>query len=139
MSHVLSYLYFSDQVDLIRLRNQLSQKECELLRIIAKSHLSNGTTRATQLLEMEFMGSPSTIHSSIKRLISKKMLLVSADNVDNRIKYLFPSPKALSLLNELGELIRSSLVNNSSSTPSENTANAYSIVEIETLSMNNAG
>ena len=81
---------------------------------------------------MEYLGSPSSIHALIKRLMSKKMVLASPDQNDNQIKSLIPSPKALSLLSELGKLINSNFLKSDLHTPS------YSIVEIENLSMMNA-
>lgn len=138
MSNVANYLFFSDHLELIRLRNQITHKECELLRIITKNHLATGTTRATQLLEMDYLGSPSTIHATIKRLITKKLLLTSSDSVDNRIKYLVPSPKSLAILDELGHLLNSQLANISSSKLSNNDEKGYSMIEIENLSIQNA-
>lgn len=132
MDAVLAYLHFSDQRDLVRLRAQVSSKECELLRVLTKNHLGNHNLTAQQLLEMEYLGSPSSIHALIKRLMSKKMVLALPDQNDSQMKHLIPSPKALGLLSELGKLINLNFPN------SESQASSYSIVEIENLSMMNA-
>jgi hypothetical protein len=99
--------------------------------VLTKNHLGNHNLTAQQLLEMEYLGSPSSIHALIKRLMSKKMVLALPDQNDSQLKHLIPSPKALSLLSELGKLIDSNFPKSDSQAPS------YSIVEIENLSMMN--
>lgn len=90
----------------MRQKFNLSVKECLVLRIIARQYLSKEPLRVRQLLDMDFIASPATIHGVIKKLVAKKVINLVQDKIDGRVKYLVPNVKAIDLLAELGKLVR---------------------------------
>ncbi len=90
----------------MRQKYNLTVKECLVLRIITRQYLSNEPFRVKQLLDIDFIASPATIHGVIKKLVAKKVINLVQDKVDGRVKYLVPSAKATDLLGELGKLVR---------------------------------
>lgn len=104
--YITAYLDFVDRRDSLREQCDLSIKECLVLRIITRRHLNQEPFRVKQLLEMDFIASPATIHGIIKKLVSKKAIKLVQDKTDGRVKYLVPSSKSMNLLAELGKLVR---------------------------------
>lgn len=104
--HVIAYLDFVDRRDSLRTQCNLSIKECLVLRIITRRHLNHEAFRVKQLLDMDFIASPATIHGIIKRLVAKKAVKLVQDKNDGRVKYLVPSTMSINLLAELGKLVR---------------------------------
>jgi DNA-binding MarR family transcriptional regulator len=104
--NILAYLDFVDRRDSMRQKYNLSVKECLVLRVITRQYLSKEPFRVKQLLDMDFIASPATIHGVIKKLVAKKVINLVQDKVDGRVKYLVPNAKATDLLAELGRLIR---------------------------------
>lgn len=103
--YVIAYLDFVDRRDSLRDQYSLSIKECLVLRIITRQYLNEEAFRVKQLLDMEFIASPATIHGIIKKLVAKKAIKLVQDKRDGRVKYLVPSTKSISLLAELGKLV----------------------------------
>lgn len=104
--NIIAYLDFVDRRDSLRNQCDLSIKECLVLRIITRRHLNQETFRVKQLLDMDFIASPATIHGIIKKLVAKKAIKLVQDKDDGRVKYLMPSSKSINLLAELGKLVR---------------------------------
>lgn len=104
--YITAYLDFVDRRDSLREQCDLSIKECLVLRIITRRHLNQEAFRVKQLLDMDFIASPATIHGIIKKLVAKKAIKLVQDKTDGRVKYLVPSSKSMNLLAELGKLVR---------------------------------
>jgi DNA-binding MarR family transcriptional regulator len=104
--YVTAYLDFVDRRDSLREQCNLSMKECLVLRLITRQYLKEEAFRVKQLLEMNFIASPATIHGIIKKLVAKKAIKLIQDKHDARVKYLVPSTKSINLLAELGKLVR---------------------------------
>lgn len=104
--YVTAYLDFVDRRDSLRERCNLSMKECLVLRLITRQYLKEEAFRVKQLLDMDFIASPATIHGIIKKLVAKKAIKLIQDKDDARVKYLVPSNKSINLLAELGKLVR---------------------------------
>ncbi|HQR84986.1 MAG: hypothetical protein B7Y05_09165 [Polynucleobacter sp. 24-46-87] len=104
--YVTAYLDFVDRRDSMRNQYSLSVKECLVLRVITRQYLKQEAFRVRQLLDMEFIASPATIHGIIKKLVAKKAIKLVQDKNDGRVKYLVPSTKSINLLAELGKLVR---------------------------------
>ena len=104
---VNAYLNYVDKRDLLRGKYALTNNECLVLRTIIRHYIHNDTLRVRQLIDMEFIASPATIHGVIKKLVAKKMLTLEIDATDGRVKYLVPSDEALDLLSKLGKLVKS--------------------------------
>lgn len=60
--YVTAYLDFVDRRDSMRNQHSLSVKECLVLRVITRQYLKQEAFRVKQLLDMEFIASPATIH-----------------------------------------------------------------------------
>lgn len=104
--YITAYLDFVDRRDSLRDQCDLSIKECLVLRVITRRYLNQETFRVKQLLDMDFIASPATIHGIIKKLVAKKAIKLVQDKTDGRVKYLVPSSKSMNLLAELGKLVR---------------------------------
>lgn len=103
--NIIAYLDFVDRRDSLRNQFDLSIKECLVLRIITRKYLNQETFRVNQLLEMEFIASPATIHGIMKKLAVKKAIKLVQDKTDGRVKYIVPTAKSMNLLAELGKLV----------------------------------
>jgi DNA-binding MarR family transcriptional regulator len=103
---VIAYLDFVDKGDLLRVKHELTAKECLVLRVVMRHYINKETLRVRQLIDMDLIASPATIHGVIKKLVAKKMLILEADTVDGRVKFLVPSNEAIDLLSKLGKLVK---------------------------------
>uniref|UniRef100_UPI004047BBE4 hypothetical protein n=1 Tax=Polynucleobacter sp. TaxID=2029855 RepID=UPI004047BBE4 len=103
---ITTYLDFVDIKASLREKCSLSVKECLVMRTITRHYINQDVLRVKQLLEMDFIASPATLHGAIKKLVAKKMVILKIDTADGRVKYLIPTNKALELLAELGKLVQ---------------------------------
>lgn len=101
-----AYLNFVLKRDLLRGKHELTVKECLVLRVITRHYIDNDTLRVRQLIDMECIASPATIHGLIKKLVAKQMLTLEIDALDGRVKYLVPSDEAMDLFSKLGKLVK---------------------------------
>ena len=101
----LRYLQFDDSYQDVKNKYDVKSTEFQILRVIAKASLRESLPiKVRNLLDMSSIASPATIHKAMKSLIAKGLLKVISDKFDARIKYLAPTPRAIRLFNELGEL-----------------------------------
>lgn len=101
----LRYLNFAHSNEKIHAKYQVELKENQILRMVAKSYLEDVPVRVQDLIDLRIIASPATIHASMKRLISKGMIGVKECKKDGRIKYLYPTAKALKLFGEIAQLM----------------------------------
>jgi len=100
---VKKYIKFSNYVEDIKFGFAINSQEWAILLIIASADVEKSNIKVKDLLKLNHIASPATIHKSIKLLMAKKLLRVQNDANDARIKYLHLTSKGLNLLNEVGK------------------------------------
>ncbi len=96
------YIEFARFVEDIKFKHALNSKELDILLVIAASTLDDKKLKVRQLLDMEYIASPATIHKCMKILISKELICVNSCEKDARIKYLSATNKGMKFLKEIG-------------------------------------
>ena len=102
----LEYLVFMDERDNLLVDFDISFKEVRLLRYILFSYMQDRVSTVNDILPLSYLGSPSTNHTLLKRLVKKKFVLSIQSNNDQRVKNLVPSDKALQLFEQISTLFR---------------------------------
>ena len=100
---VQKYIKFSQFIEDIRFGYALNCQEWDILLIIASAKLENKILRVNDLLAMDHIASPATIHKGIKFLISKKLVCFKINSQDGRVKFLHPTTKGMNLLEEISK------------------------------------
>jgi DNA-binding MarR family transcriptional regulator len=100
---VQKYIRFSHFIDEIKFCHALNCQEWDILLIIASAELNNKILKVNDLLAMDHIASPATIHKCIKLLISKKLVCFKNNSQDARVKFLHPTAKGMSLLQEISK------------------------------------
>lgn len=95
------YLDFAEALDKVRAQYQINPAEWKTLRTIARYHLKGAPVKTIDLLHMQELASPATIHKMIKNLIAKGMVSIHFDDRDGRLKFLVPTTKALNTFKQL--------------------------------------
>jgi DNA-binding MarR family transcriptional regulator len=103
------YLDFADELDRVRETNDINPAAWRALRMVAKAHLQGESIRTLDLMSMDEIASPATIHKIIKHLTEIGMIVIRADKHDGRVKYLIPSARSLKLFRSLVDKMHSSL------------------------------
>jgi DNA-binding MarR family transcriptional regulator len=100
---VQKYIKFSHFIDEIKFSHALNCQEWDILLIIASAELDNKILKVNDLIAMDYIASPATIHKGIKFLMSKKLVCFKNDSQDARVKFLHPTTKGMNLLQEIGK------------------------------------
>lgn len=100
---VKKYIKFSQYVEDVKFGYAINSQEWAILLIIATADIECKNMKVKDLLKMDHIASPATIHKMIKLLIAKKLLRVQSDTNDARIKFIRLTTKGLNLLHEVGK------------------------------------
>ncbi len=100
---VKKYIKFSQYLEDVKFGYAINSQEWAILLIIANADMESNDIKVKDLLTLNHIASPATIHKSIKLLITKKLLRVQNDDYDARIKYLHLTTKGMNLLHEVGK------------------------------------
>lgn len=82
------YLGFIEALSQINGKYDLSHREISLLNYVYLSESNNQRLNVKDLLALHQIGSQATLHSSIQRLIQKKLLKVIGSKEDRRNKFI---------------------------------------------------
>ena len=102
-AYVQKYIKFSQFIEDIKFGYALNCQEWDILLIITSAKLENELLKVNDLLVMDHIASPATIHKCIKFLISKKLVCIKNNSQDGRVKFLHPTTKGMNLLQEIGK------------------------------------
>lgn len=97
------YIEFAKHIEDVKFKHALDSKELDILLVIAAATLEGDKPKVKELLEMDHIASPATIHKSMKLLISKGLLSIHPCEKDARIKYLYATKKGVNFLQEIGK------------------------------------
>lgn len=100
---VQKFIKFSQFVEDIKFGHALNSHEWDILLIIVSAELNNKILKVNDLLVMDHIASPATIHKCIKFLISKKLVCFESNLHDGRVKFLHSTSKGMNLLQEIGK------------------------------------
>lgn len=87
MANTGRYLRFIELFSEINKKYDLSSREISLMNLVYLSESNTQVLQVKDLLCQSKIGSQATIHSSIKRLIHKKLLKAVPSKDDQRVKF----------------------------------------------------
>ena len=97
------YIEFAKFVGDVQFKYALNAHEWGIHILIASTTLDGGKLKVKELLEMNHIASPATIHKSMKSLIAKGLIGINACTNDARVKYLVATKKGMNLLQDIGK------------------------------------
>lgn len=97
------YIEFAKYVGDVQFKHALNAHEWDILIFIASATLESSKIKVKELLEMNHIASPATIHKSMKILITKGLLGIDQCKEDARVKYLFTTKRGMNFLQEIGK------------------------------------
>ena len=95
---MLTYLAKVDKLRLINQRFNLNDKQAAVLDYVSEKYLSNKTCHVTEITLLKTIGSLTSLHTATKKLVELKLIKVTMDPIDNRLKNVVPTPLALKRL-----------------------------------------
>lgn len=98
----LKFLDFALRKEQIESKYKINAGQCKVLSVATRAHLVGSPLKVRDLLNMQSIASPATIHKVMKSLIDLKLLRAVPDRDDARIRHLAPTPAALRLYQEIG-------------------------------------
>jgi DNA-binding transcriptional ArsR family regulator len=100
----LAYLKFLNLVSAIRrIHPVLDPMEERLLNMVSAAWSAGHQVTVMEAMTTTTDASPATVHRRLKTLRNKGMLELQLDDTDNRVKYIVPTPKALSYFESLSQ------------------------------------
>lgn len=97
------FIKFSQFLDDVKFGYAFNSHEWSVLLVVTSAKFDGNFLKVKDLLAMDQIASPATIHKCIKSLVSREFICIVHDENDARIKYLNPNKKALNLLQEVGK------------------------------------
>jgi len=104
MSQDRAYLQFFYSAREIDSFYELETTEILILNLISAIYLENKRLNVSALIAHKEIASPASIHGALKKLIKKKLVNLSYDEDDERVKYPVPTEKALERLKKMNKL-----------------------------------
>jgi len=100
----LNYLLFSGKRDELLREFGVTFQEVQYLRFIVQAFLENRPAMVNDILTLSYLGSASTNHSVLKRLIKKNLVNSVQSPQDQRVKHLVPSVETFELFKKISKL-----------------------------------
>ncbi len=101
ITSMLTYLAKVNKSRLINHRFHLNDKQASVLDYVSEKYLSNKICHVTEITLLKTIGSLTSLHTATKRLVELKLIKVTMDPIDNRLKNVVPTPLALKRLEAL--------------------------------------
>ena len=98
ITSMLTYLAKINKLRLINHRFHLNDKQASVLDYVSEKYLSNKICHVTEITLLKTIGSLTSLHTATKRLVELKLIKVTMDPIDNRLKNVVPTPLALKRL-----------------------------------------
>jgi len=95
------FIDFAKKKEKIDAKYNIDEKKCQVLMIVVRANIKNVPIKVRNLLDMTQIGSPTTNHKLMKALVADNLLKLGDDPLDNRIKYLYLTPRTLKFFKEL--------------------------------------
>ncbi len=102
------FLTFSKKVQELNLSLNLSSYEISILDFIARSSLSNEAIFVGNVLHKIEIASQATLHSHLKKLVEKNLIVLRTDKKDGRNKSIVLAKSAIRYFNKIESLMSSS-------------------------------
>lgn len=99
------YLLLADQISALNQQFSLKSNEIELLDILAKYYIQSEQMIVSDLIHHRDIASPSTLHTTLKSLVRKKLITAKIDKVDGRRKNISFTKLALERYRRLSSLM----------------------------------
>ena len=98
---MLEYLSKIDKARSLNKSYHLNDRQAFILDYVCEKHLSHKGCRINEIILLKTAGSPATLHAVTKELARLRLIKVSVDPADNRMKNVLPTSLALQRLNAL--------------------------------------
>ena len=85
---MLKYLAKVDKSRLINQRFHLNDKQASILDYVSEKYLSNKICHVTEITSLKTIGSLTSLHAATKKLVELKLIKVTMDPIDNKLKKL---------------------------------------------------
>lgn len=103
---------FSKKVQELNTSLNLSSYEISILDFIARSSLSKETIYVGNVLRKNEIASQATLHSHLKKLVEKNLIVLRTDKKDGRNKSIVLSKSAIRYFNKIESLMSLSSLKN---------------------------
>ena len=100
----LNYLLFCGKREELVRESGVTFQEVQYLRFIVHAFLENRPATVNDILTLSYLGSASTNHSVLKRLIKKNLVNSVQSPQDHRVKHLVPSVETFELFKKISKL-----------------------------------
>jgi hypothetical protein len=112
-SAYIRFLNYLDSLDRINLGKLLDPIEEQLLNHISLATLQGKTVFVRDLISLDKLGSPATLHGRIKNLVAMDYVRLKEDKSDGRKRLVMPTVKALKHYEQLSSYLEKANANNS--------------------------